>query len=365
MDLSDKSEEGQHGPSGDPDDSEDPEDSDKQDEEDPDEYSDEDSDKQDEENDESDSPDSEHESDSPKSEHAEADEEDDKEISSELEQEGPSHPVPAPPRHEIIDRYRGSLSHALKSGVRAFFGALDSGQHLGTHANLQGIRQAAQSGDIDRIVQKLNPPDDNARGTLHKTIKALMPLAKLAAVTTLGVTATVATGTMIPALLAAYYVNRHLDMGSMSSDRLRSMSSSDECDRLVNSFMDWVEGLNANKIASASACLSTSADYDIKACPVQALYGSGDTKRYVVTSKDGKLRGIIQWDKKYGAPNTEANGWNVILMDGFNESSWQSGRDSTNLEPYTTVFRGDVVLVNPARMPFSFARDWAIAALRR
>ena len=71
------------------------------------------------------------------------------------------------------------------------------------------------------------------------------------------------------------------------------------------------------------------------------------------------------WDKKYGAPNKEGNGWFAVLFDGFNENSFQSEFSPDNLEPYTTIRKGDVILVNPARMPFEYARQWAISQIRR
>ena len=275
----------------------------------------------------------------------------------------PNQPTPPPPRADMADSYRSSLPDALKAGVRAFFGALSGGQRLGSHADLGGIRDAAASGDIANIVRRMNPPDRQSAGTLHKTMRALMPLAKIAAITTLGMGATVATGGMVPALLAAYYINRHLDSESNSADRMRSQSSEgDECDKLVNSFMDWVESLDAGRIASAS---SDAQKFVVRMCPTQAyIEDPSERGRYVIVCGNS-IRGVIQWDRKYGKPDLQANGWNAVLMHGFNESSWQSGRDKETLEPFTTIFKNDVVLVNPARMPFEYARSWALSVLRR
>ena len=272
-------------------------------------------------------------------------------------------PTPPPPRADMADSYRSSLPDALKAGVRAFFGALSGGQRLGSHADLRGIRDAAASGDIANIVRRMNPPDRQSAGTLHKTMRALMPLAKIAAITTLGMGATLATGGMVPALLAAYYINRHLDSESTSADRMRSQSSEgDECDKLVNSFMDWVESLDAGRITSAS---SDAQKFVVRMCPTQAyIEDPSERGRYVIVCGNS-IRGVIQWDRKYGKPDLQANGWNAVLMHGFNESSWQSGRDKETLEPFTTIFKNDVVLVNPARMPFEYARSWALSVLRR
>ena len=293
-------------------------------------------------------------------EETDGEETDDEENSAEQNSGTPPAP-PIPPRADLADSYRASLPEALKTGVRAFFGALAGGQRLGSHANLSGIRDAAASGDIDNIVRRMNPPNRQSASTLHKTIKAVLPLAKLAAITTLGLGATIATGGMAPALLAAYFVNRHLTMESES--RVQSTSADgDECDQLVNSFMDWVESLDAAKIASSS---SDTPKFEVRMCPTQA-YIEDPVKRgrYIIVSGNS-IRGVIQWDRKYGDPDLSANGWNAVLMHGFNESSWQSGRDKNNLEPFTTIFRNDVVLVNPARMPFEYARDWALSVLRR
>lgn len=269
---------------------------------------------------------------------------------------------PTPPRADLAESYRASLPEALKTGVRAFFGALAGGQRLGQHADLGGIRDAAANGDIPAIVRRMNPPDNRSAGILRKTMKALMPLAKVAAITTLGVTATMATGGMVPAMLAAYYINRHLDTDSVSRTASISSDTGDECDKLVNSFMDWVESLDAEKISSAS---SADTKFEVRMCPTQAyIEDPAKRGRYIIVCGNS-IRGVIQWDRKYGDPDLQANGWNAVLMHGFNESSWQSGRDKSNLEPYTTIFRNDVVLVNPARMPFEFARNWALSVLRR
>ena len=71
------------------------------------------------------------------------------------------------------------------------------------------------------------------------------------------------------------------------------------------------------------------------------------------------------WDKKYGTPNKEANGWYSVLVDGFNENAYRTDRDAATLEPYTAIHNNDIVLVNPARMPFDFAKQWAVSVLRR
>lgn len=277
--------------------------------------------------------------------------------------------TPTPPRAHLADTYRKSLPERLKNGVGAFFAALDGGKPLGQHVDTVDLADAVRKGGVDAAVRKLNPPNKQAAHTMRDTIKALTPLAKIAAITVLGVAGAVASGGALPAVLGVFFVNRQLAMDSMSGDNYRSLSG-DECDRLVHSFMDWVEGLDAEGMRnSVSRLVSTSGSGEVvvkvRRCPMQMYKQDPEECTRYVLVVGRTIRGYVQWDTQYGAADKSANGWFSVLIDGFNENAFRTGRNAETLEPYTTVRKNEVVLVNPARMPFEFARQWAIATLRR
>ena len=279
----------------------------------------------------------------------------------------PAPPTP-PARSDLVDSYRKSLPHRLAEGVAAFFAALDGGHHMGARASGDSIVDALRSGRDP--IDEMRPPNRGSADTLRATMRAVTPLAKIAAITVLGLAASTITGGFFPAMLAAFFVNRTLDASSLSrSAAYTSLSGSDSVDRLVNTFMDWAESLDADQIRKASENnMSVSASgiqVRTRRCPVELYRSQSDEPRRYILTVENRIRGVLMWDKKYGAPNKEGNGWFAVLFDGFNENSFQSEFSPDNLEPYTTIRKGDVILVNPARMPFEYARQWAISQIRR
>lgn len=275
---------------------------------------------------------------------------------------------PTPPRAHMAERYRQSLPDRLKRGVSAFFAALDGKEPLGEHADTPALSDAVRQGGAHGGVRAMNPKNKQAAHTMADTIKALTPIAKIAAITVLGVTGAVVSGGTLPALLGVFFVNRQLAMSSMSGDNYRSLSG-DECDRLVHSFMDWVETLDADAIRNSVSMSSISGDQEavvkVRRCPMQMYKPNPEECSRYVLVVGRTIRGYIQWDNKYGVADKAANGWFSVLIDGFNENAFRTGRNAATLEPYTTVRKNEIVLVNPARMPFEFAKQWAIATLRR
>lgn len=290
----------------------------------------------------------------------------------EKEQKPEPKPEPAPEvdREDVTSSYRRALPQRLKDGVKAFFAALDDDRPIGTRADLSDSAENLRKGDVRKVVKKMKPKTEDDAKALYHTIKAVMPLAKIVALAALGVVG--AASPVLPALLACYYVNRTLSIESLSrSAAYRSLSGGDECDRLVNSFMDWAEGLDKDTIqqaAQASEFTSTSSGLDIQVrrCPLDYYRGLDEEcgRRYLLVV-GRKVRGFVKWDKKYGTPNKESNGWFSVLVDGFNENAYRSDRDDASLEPYTAIHNNDLVLVNPARMPYEFAKQWAMSVLRR
>ena len=276
--------------------------------------------------------------------------------------------TPTPPRAHVAESYRKSLPDRLKRGVSAFFAALDGKESLGEHADTSDLSDAVRKGGAAAGVRAMNPKDKQSAQRMLDTIHAITPLAKIAAITILGVTGAVVSGGTLPALLGVFFVNRQLAMSSMSCDNYRSLSG-DECDRLVHSFMDWVETLDSDAIRESVAMVSTSGDQElvvkVRRCPMQMYKPNPEECSRYVLVVGRTIRGYIQWDSKYGVADKSANGWFSVLIDGFNENAFRTGRNAATLEPYTTVRKNEVVLVNPARMPFDFAKQWAISTLRR
>lgn len=279
---------------------------------------------------------------------------------------------PIPPRSAMADSYRSSLPDALKAGIRSFFSALDSGRSPGTRADLSTAREEMNRGDVPAVVKKMKPKSREDESTLTSAIKATLPLAKVVAYGLIGVGAAAAGAGAIPAILACFFINSTLNSDSLSRSAAYASLSGDECDRLVNSFMDWAEGLDLDTIAESAnkreftSTSSTGIEVKIRRCPLDYYRGIEEAvgRRYLLVV-GRKIRGFLMWDKKYGTPNKEANGWYSVLVDGFNENAYRTDRDATTLEPYTAIHNNDIVLVNPARMPFDFAKQWAVSVLRR
>ncbi len=278
---------------------------------------------------------------------------------------------PIPPRSAMADSYRSSLPDALKAGLRAFFGTLDSGRSPGTRADLRDAREEINRGDIPAVVKKMKPKSGEDERTLTSAIKATLPIAKVAAYGLIGVGAAMAGAGAIPAILACFFINSTLNAESMSRSAVYASLSGDECDRLVETFMDWAEGLNLDEIRKSAdseftSTSSTGVEVKIRRCPLDYYRGLEEAcgRRYLLVV-GRKIRGFLMWDKKYGTPNKEANGWYSVLVDGFNENAYRTDRDSATLEPYTAIHKNDIVLVNPARMPYEFAKQWAVSVLRR
>jgi hypothetical protein len=155
----------------------------------------------------------------------------------------------------LVAGYRKSLPHRLAEGVAAFFAALDGGHHMGARASGDSIVDALRSGRDP--VDEMRPPNRGSADTLRATMRAVTPLAKIAAITVLGLAASTITGGFFPAMLAAFFVNRTLDASSLSrSAAYTSLSGSDSVDRLVNTFMDWAESSSFHDVGDFHLMLS-------------------------------------------------------------------------------------------------------------
>lgn len=100
---------------------------------------------------------------------------------------------------------------------------------------------------------------------------------------------------------------------------------------------------------------------------------------YRVATSQTRLSPLLRtmWEIRYGEniigkiqsdPDVEGNGhenrsWVVTLEDGFDESAFNSGYDSS--APFTTLNKGRLLLRNPARLTMKEARMWASHVIDR
>ena len=286
----------------------------------------------------------------------------------------PTPPTPAD-QNQIRDAsnsYRRSLPQKFKGAFSAFVRSWN-GEPLGQPASTQDLDRAAAQGP-NAVVDTLRPRDDQARTTLQRTVKALMPLAKIAALGTLGLAGAAVTGSTLPLMLVSYYINHTLSVSESSSGANDAEVNEDkDVDTLVNSFMQYVNELQEHRqrLTSAPASEQTVSEsaaltVRLRPCPVAAyrIEQGAQTYRYVIVVC-GKIRGTIQYDKALGDPDTEANGWYTVLFHGFNANAFPTQQQAGYQDPYTKVTAKGLRLVNPARMPLDFCLRWARQNIRR
>lgn len=92
-----------------------------------------------------------------------------------------------------------------------------------------------------------------------------------------------------------------------------------------------------------------------KVCPAQKRTAHADRTRYDVMFS-GRQIGQVESDPKINGNGKSRRSWVIKLFEGFNESAYRSGRDST--QPYTVVNSNQVVLLNPIRQTFDECRTW-------
>ena len=258
--------------------------------------------------------------------------------------------------------YQRSLPSRFKSACSAFVRSWN-GAPLGSQASTQDLDAASATGDPRRVADAFNPRDEHARTTLRRTVKALMPLAKIAALGTLGVAGAALTGNTLPLMLVSYFINNTLDAASHSGEQDGAVNEAQDLDTLVNSFMQYCNQLQEQRTQQAS---TSSVSVRLKPCPVAKykIAAGQQTYRYVLVVGD-EIRGIVQHDKAMGDPDPSANSWYTVLFHGFNENAFPSVKPMNTVNPYTKVTDKGLRLVNPARMPLEFCLRWARQNIRR
>lgn len=346
----------------------------------------------------------------------------------EEEQAVPQQPLNLPEKSKIISKYQRELSAESKAGIASFYEGLDD----------PDMGNPIPSKNMGNVIRN-NPDNDEAvvdqfggnKEVLLATYKALKPMAKKLAVVaglmTLG-TLAIATGSFVPAILAASYMSHKMEQAAEAradrkkdsnteaddkeKDRLKRKKEGEEKLRkqnqafmkeklspadyrtwkeateqasasssrkiacicasaeeegvahMVTDFMDWFTNLDHEELKSAMRIKSNSASIRLILSPTLKFFEPQHHKQYLIVTGTN-LIGTVTWDMSMGDPNPDKYGWKVTLRDGFVESSYHSGRDPQNkYAPYTVIHNGEIKLHNPARMNLETAFAWAKSALK-
>lgn len=99
-----------------------------------------------------------------------------------------------------------------------------------------------------------------------------------------------------------------------------------------------------------------------RVCPTQKRTDVKDRTRFDVMFANRAI-GSIESDPKIQGNGKSRRSWVVKLFEGFNESAFRSGRDTT--QPYTVVNSNQVVLLNPIRQTHDECKSWIKHVLER
>ena len=265
----------------------------------------------------------------------------------------------------ISERLRNELSDDDKA-------ALDNAMRL---AAKKKLGRSLTKDEIDDIVRRTANPDVASRimadlsGTgeqnTYKTLaRVAIGMAVVAAAGAGLAVASASSGSTLPLLLGAYFVNRIIDDPTSTVARLNRVSAPIE-DRIGRMFNSWWSTLDVERLKDLikPQSLSAAARITFKKTTAKSPYDGSEKTSYVV-NRAGANCGVINWDPSCGACSEKSTGWVVTLFDGFNEAAYRSGRGENKNEPFTAVHKGEVKLQNPSRMTLDMARSWARGALR-
>lgn len=99
-----------------------------------------------------------------------------------------------------------------------------------------------------------------------------------------------------------------------------------------------------------------------RVCPTQKRTDVKYRTRFDVMFANRSI-GSIESDPKIEGNGKSRRSWIVKLYEGFNESAFRSGRDTT--QPYTVVNSNQVVLLNPIRQTHDECKSWIKHVLER
>ncbi|AQT28623.1 hypothetical protein YOLOSWAG_143 [Erwinia phage vB_EamM_Yoloswag] len=224
------------------------------------------------------------------------------------------------------------------------------------------IKRTSNPGVASRIMAEVSGTGE--QNTFKTLARVAIGLSIVAATGAGLVAATAASGSVMPLLLGAYFINRIIDDPTSTVARLNSIAAP-ITDKLARLFDSWWSSLDVERLKdlSKTESLSAAARITFKKITARSPYDDSEKTTYVI-NRAGKNCGVINWDKSCGSCSEKSTGWVVTLFDGFNETAYRSGRGQNANEPFTAVHKGEVKLQNPSRMTLDLARSWARGALR-
>lgn len=260
-------------------------------------------------------------------------------------------------RNELSDDDRAALDNAMRLAAKKKLGRSLSQEEI-----LDIVKRTANPDVATRIMADLSGTGE--QNTYKTLARVAIGMAVVAAAGAGLAVASATSGSTLPLLLGAYFVNRIIDDPTSTVARLNTIAAPIE-DRIGRLFNSWWSTLDVTKLKDLikPQSLSAAARITFKKASAKSPYDGAEKVSYVV-NRAGANCGVINWDPSCGACSEKSTGWVVTLFDGFNEAAYRSGRGENKNEPFTAVHKGEVKLQNPSRMTLDMARSWARGALR-
>lgn len=260
-------------------------------------------------------------------------------------------------RNELNDDDKAALDNAMRLAAKKKLGRSLSQEEI-----LDIVKRTANPDVASRIMADLSGTGE--QNTYKTLARVAIGMAVVAAAGAGLAVASASTGSTLPLLLGAYFVNRIIDDPTSTVARLNRVAAPIE-DRIGRMFDSWWSTLDVTKLKDLikPQSLSAAARITFKKATAKSPYDGSEKVSYVV-NRAGTNCGVIAWDPSCGACSDKSTGWVVTLFDGFNEAAYRSGRGENKNEPFTAVHKGEVKLQNPSRMTLDLARSWARGALR-
>lgn len=260
-------------------------------------------------------------------------------------------------RNELSDDDKAALDNALRLAAKKKLG-----RSLTQEEIMDIVKRTTNPDVASRIMSDLSGTGE--QNTYKTLVRVAIGMAVVAAAGAGLAAASVASGSSVPLVLGAFFVNRMLDDPTSTVARLNRIAAPVE-DRIGRMFESWWSTLDLDKLKDLvkPQSLSAAARITFKKSTAKSPYDDSEKTSYVV-NRAGTNCGVINWDPSCGACSDRSTGWVVTLFDGFNEAAYRSGRGENKNEPFTAVHKGEVKLQNPSRMTLDMARSWARGALR-
>lgn len=162
-------------------------------------------------------------------------------------------------------------------------------------------------------------------------------------------------------VLGSYFLNRFLN----DADNMLALAIKPKANILptmIKLFISWWSTLPSSVFTMNTDPKSESASGRVT-FKQDKRFGSGRECQRFLIFKNGTELGCIRWDAAKGQVAQSQYGWVATLFDGFDVTSFRSGKNDTG-EPYTAVHKSEVKLHNPTRLSLDLSKVWVRNALR-